>query len=77
MALHRMTSGPALLYQYRKSALPTTDSNDCRGIALSSVFCKLFDSVILDQIHDKLCSTELQFGLKSKNYTNIRPMVLK
>lgn len=55
----------------------TTDSNNFRGIALSSVFCKLFDNIILDVFRDKLCSSELQFGFKSKSSTNMCTMVLK
>jgi hypothetical protein len=44
----------------------TTDSNNFRGIALSSVSCKLFDNAILYKFHDKLCSSELQFGFKAQ-----------
>jgi len=55
----------------------TTDSNNFRGIALSSVFCKLFDNIILDKFRDKLCSSELQFGFKTKSSTNMCTMVLK
>jgi hypothetical protein len=74
--LHRMNSGPALLFQYGKKH-HTTDSNNFRGTALSSVFCKVFDNVILDKFHDKLCSSELHFGFKFKNSTNMCTMVLK
>jgi len=39
-----------------------SDSSNYRGIALSSVFGKLFDLVFLDKFSDSLCTSELQFG---------------
>lgn len=40
------------------------NSNDFRGIALSSVLCKLFDNAILEKFHNKLCTSDLKFGSK-------------
>jgi hypothetical protein len=54
-----------------------SDSKNFRGIALSSVFCKLFDNIILARFHDKLNSSDLQFGFKAKSSTNSCSMVLK
>ena len=61
----------------KKQNINLADSNNFRGIALSSVFCKLFDNVILDKFADNLCTSELQFGFKSKHSTNMCTMVLK
>ena len=36
-----------------------SDSLNFRGIALSSVFCKLFDNIILARFHDELNSSDL------------------
>ena len=61
----------------KKHNINVADSNNFRGIALSSVFCKLFDNVVLDKFRDKLCTSDLQFGFKSKSSTNMCTMVLK
>ena len=53
------------------------DSSNFRGIALSSVLCKLLDNIILDKFHDYLCTSDHQFGFKSKSSTNMCTMVLK
>jgi len=42
-----------------------------RGIALSSIFGKIFDNVILDKYHDKLSTSDLQFGFKQHSSTNM------
>ena len=39
-------------------------SANYRAIALGSLFCKMFDNVILDKHYDNLISDELQFGYK-------------
>ena len=54
------------------------DSTNFRGIALSSdFFCKLLDIIILDKFHDKLCTSDHQFGFKSKSSATMCTMVLK
>ena len=55
----------------------TTDSNNFRGIALSSIFCKVLDNIVLTKFQDKLCTSDLQFGFKAHNSTNMCTMVLK
>jgi len=61
----------------KKHNINVADSNNFRGIALSSIFCKVFDNVILDKFHKHLCTSDLQFGFKSKSSTNMCTMVLK
>jgi len=48
-----------------------------RGIALSSIYCKLLDNIILETFHDKLCTSDQQFSFKPKSSTNMCTMVLK
>jgi len=48
-----------------------------QGIALSSIFCKLLDNIILEKFHDKLRTFDHQFGFKPKSSTNTCTMVLK
>jgi hypothetical protein len=55
----------------------STDSANFRGIALSSIYGKLFDNIILERCHDKLMSCDLQFGFKAKSSTNTCSFVLK
>ena len=57
--------------------LNISDSSNFRGIALSPVFGKVFDNIILQQYSDKLMSSELQFGFKAQSSTNMCSMVLK
>ena len=54
----------------------STASANFRGIALSSIFGKLFDKIILEHCHDKLVSCDLQFGFKSKSSTSLCSFVL-
>lgn len=54
-----------------------TDSANFRGIALSSLFGKLLDNIILSRYYDKLSSCQMQFGFKAKSSTNMCSMVLK
>jgi len=44
-----------------------TDSSNYRGITLSPVISKLFEVVMMDQVQDKLTSSNLQFGFKKKS----------
>ena len=61
----------------KKQNINVADSNNFRGIALSSVFCKLFDNVILDKFAVYLRTSEHQLGFKSKHSTNMCSMILK
>ena len=54
-----------------------TDSANYRGIALSSVFGKIFDHVILEKYRDRLCTSELQIGFKRKSSTHACTLLLK
>ena len=53
------------------------DSSNFRGIALSPIFCKIFDNIVLKLYNDKLMSSELQFCFKAKRSTNTCSMILK
>ena len=55
----------------------TSDSANFRGIALSSIYGKLLDNIILDRYHSKLMSCDLQFGFKAQYSTNLCSMALK
>jgi len=48
-----------------------------RGIALSSLYGKLFDNVVLMYYSDKLTTSELQFGFKAKSSMSQCTFVLK
>lgn len=61
----------------KKHNINAMDSNNFRGIALSSVFCKVLDNVILHKFYDKLCSCDFQFGFKANSSTHMCTMVLK
>jgi len=54
-----------------------SSSDNFRGIALSSIFVKLFDHIVINRFHDKLCTSELQFGFKNNSSTHMCTMVLK
>lgn len=53
-----------------------TDSSNYRGIALSSIFGKLFDLVVLSRYSEYLESCELQVGFKPKRSTAMCSMIL-
>ena len=61
----------------KKSNVNATDSDNYRGIALSSVLGKIFDNVILVKYSDKLSTCNLQFGFKRNSSTHMCTMVLK
>ena len=42
----------------------SNDFTNYKGIALSSIFCKIFDLIVLGLCNDKLITSDLQFGLK-------------
>ena len=52
-------------------------SDSSRKIALSSIYGKNFDQIILSRYADKLCTSDLQFGFKRNRLTNMCIMVLK
>ena len=56
--------------------IKVTDSANYRGIALCSIYGKIFDLIILSRYAGKFCKSELQFGFKHKRSTNICTMVL-
>jgi len=58
----------------RKGVL--TESSGYRGIALSSVFGKVLDLIILNRYVDFLITSNLQFGFNAKRSTNMCTMVL-
>jgi Reverse transcriptase (RNA-dependent DNA polymerase) len=54
-----------------------SNSDNYRAIALSSIFGKLFDLIIMKRYGELLSTSELQFGFKPKHSTNMCSMVLK
>ena len=48
-----------------------TDSENYRGITLTSVLGRIFDSAVLHRYSDKLDSCELQFGFKQNRSTAV------
>jgi len=54
-----------------------SDSESYRGIALASIFSKLFDNIVLHMYSNNQVSSELQFGLKTKSSTSMCSMMLK
>ena len=54
-----------------------SDSDNYRGIALSSIFGKILDLIILTRYKIQLLSCDQQFGFKAKWSTNTCTMVVK
>ena len=54
-----------------------SESVNYRGIALSSIFGKLFDRIVLNRYADKLITSQYQFGFKKSHSTAMCTMVLK
>ena len=54
-----------------------SDSVNFCGIALSPVYGKIFDNIVLNRFSGKLMSFELQFGFKAHSSTNMYSVVLK
>ena len=52
-------------------------SANYRGIALSSIFGKIVDLIVLNRYADKLCTSQLQFGFKAKRSTSMCTMLMK
>ena len=46
-----------------------SDSSNYRAIALSSLLCKLFDTIIIETHEDNLITDDLQFGYKKQSST--------
>ena len=55
----------------------TTNSENYRGITLSSVFGRILDLIVLKKYHSCLASDDLQFGFKVNSSTAMCSMVLK
>ena len=53
------------------------DSTNYREIAISSVFSKVVDNIILNKYSDLLSTSKLQFGFKCGHSTNMCTMILK
>ena len=53
------------------------ESANYRGIALSSVYLKIVDNIVLYKYSGHLSTSELQFGFKRKSSTNLCTFVLK
>ena len=54
-----------------------SNSSNYRGIALSSLYGKLFYNVVLMYFSDKLTTSELQFGFKANSSMSQCTFVLK
>ena len=54
-----------------------TSADNYSGIALSAILGKLFDLIVLVRYGDILCSSDLQFGFKSKRSTGMCTLILK
>jgi len=54
-----------------------SDSTNYRGIALSSILGKIFDSYVLNRYDSMLTSSNLQFGFKTGYSTSMCSMILK
>ena len=54
-----------------------TDSNNYRGIALSSIIGKVLDLIVLDIYSEMLVTSDQQFGFKARRSTSMCSMVLK
>ena len=55
----------------------SSDSSNYRGIALSSIFGKVFDRIVINRYYDILASSSLQFGFKKRHSTTMCTMVMK
>ena len=54
-----------------------TDSNNYRGIVLSSIIGKVLDLIVLDRYSEMLITSDQQFGFKARRSTNMYSTVLK
>jgi hypothetical protein len=65
------------IYSYPKCNANLSGSENYRGIALSSVFGRIFDLTVLHRYSDDLVSCDLQFGFKQKRFTAMCSMIVK
>ena len=56
-------------YNYAIEHVNRSNSANYRAIALGSLFCKMFDSIILNKHYDNLMSDELQIRYKKGTST--------
>ena len=61
----------------RQKNINLTDSENYRGIALSSVFGRIFDLIVLHRYSEELVSCDLQFGFKKNRSTSMCSMIAK
>jgi len=54
-----------------------SDSDNYRGISLSSIFGKILDLIVLSRYTSQLLTSDKQFGFKAKRSTNMCTMVVK
>ena len=73
---HQFLSSVAFLI-IKERCEDTTDVNNYRGIAISSVISKVLELVLLDRIESLLVTKEQQFGLKGKRSCADCSFVLK
>jgi len=68
MVLYQMILARALLFLLLENNEGNkTSSDNYRGITLSSVLSKLFEMILLNDLHNFLESDPLQFGFKKKS----------
>ena len=53
----------------KNQRLNRKNSENCRAIALSSLFGNIFDKIVIEKQIEQLGTSELQFGYKTKNST--------
>jgi len=53
------------------------DSDNYRGIALSSCLAKVYDLIILDKFSKELCTSDMQYAFKAQHGTSMCTLVLK
>jgi len=54
-----------------------SDSSNYRGIALSSIFGKVFDRIVINRYYDILALSALQFGFKNATLQPLYTLVMK
>jgi len=61
----------------KNKLVSVSNSENYRGMALSSILGKILDHLLLCKYSDKLCTSEQQFGFKRQSSTNTCTLVLK
>ena len=64
----------SLVKDKRKSK---SSSENYRGISLSAIFSKIFESIVLNKIKDKITTSDSQFGFKIGHSTSLCTAVLQ